>query len=976
MLGYQNSSQSLTGSIYYDDGAGSSISDGNIECNNITVKNIATIQGALTLQDIIITNSSIVENEQLGYVAGCTSNIQDQFNSIDNSLNIIDSDLLTVHSQLFDLDSKDIIIDASLDYLNSVSVNFQNKFNEIDNSLNAIDISLNYFDYQNEILFSELQYTNTTNGEQDVSINLLFSHQIIQDASINSVEPYNVDISLNSLYEKDLIFDASFVDVQNQINNIDLNIAVLQSDQNVLYYGELTYYDASSTAISVFRDPSYSIIAPFLYTGENNAGMSCNVSAGTITIYNTGLYNIQYNITGYLTTIGGSGNDIAVAIFINGIEQKNSESAMSFQVFGQLYSLTSSDMNLLIAGDVISIRMTQTNSSTTRIFRMTNANLGVYLIGNGIYSDASYTYLTGYNTQQDSSLNSLSAYNLVQDASLALITTKTNRQTYQSNGTFWTGYLCSGFNNGNTILNRSSFPSSNYFLVISGNYNIGNGDVNFMNTYFNNLSSGAYAFSFFKYQTTNTVAQIAGIKNNGDFVCNDITSPTITTLQSKTVSIVANGSSHLTLTGDISFNNASTISGYLWNIVSYGLTSPSSHYATGGYALSKSAGHCLFGIPTYINDNLYITGNMYVNFDTTATFTYGSLDTVFLVGASGIVLSSGKYLDLSSNNTSIKTSAGTITNANIGTLLNNTQNINDKFTSLDSSISTLQTNTQGLTYSGGVNYLVGDLDFNFSAYSSFHIGSDAIATFYSGGLSLWDDMNLSINGTGFISQNGTGTNTLNTIELNTGSYLDLSTNNTSILTTAGSITNSVLGYLYGASSNLQTQITNLASQVGGVFDLSNVFFTGQTHFSKNINLPTDYSGGYPTNSQLGYVENQGEASPITLNVYNVITPLRVIITQVEGVYAINWSFHIYGSGALQSLMIGISDNPYDFSTTVGKVVRNYDSGYISMGEYIYNGIYFHRALTKPNDFYVLHKCNAYSSSDMHYNFSYQLVKIA
>jgi hypothetical protein len=235
-------------------------------------------------------------------------------------------------------------------------------------------------------------------------------------------------------------------------------------------------------------------------------------------------------------------------------------------------------------------------------------------------------------------------------------------------------------------------------------------------------------------------------------------------------------------------------------------------------------------------------------------------------------------------------------------------------------------------------------------------------------------MNLSLNGTGYISQNGTGVNNLNTIELNSGSFLDLSTNNTSIKTTAGSISNTLLGYIYGASSNIQEQISNLASQISGVFDLSNVYFTGQTHFSKNINLPTDYSGGLPTSTQLGYIITY-KSSEFLLHVDNTIHAVALGITAVKGSFCINWSVYIYGTGALNSFYFGLSTSSTDFSNDVGTVVRNYDTGYISFGEYKFSSSLF-TMQTGNSTFYILHKCDPQSNCNLNYTFEYQLVRIA
>ena len=132
----------------------------------------------------------------------------------------------------------------------------------------------------------------------------------------------------------------------------------------------------------------------------------------------------------------------------------------------------------------------------------------------------------------------------------------------------------------------------------------------------------------------------------------------------------------------------------------------------------------------------------------------------------------------------------------------------------------------------------------------------------------------------------------------TGS-IDITTG-TGILTTAGLISNTVAGYLYGVSSSIQTQLNTLSSFTSNLLN-TNLIWNAQQTFNYALNTSSTTLPSYNTNS-IGYSYIQNNTSGInpidnssthssdtitvlSVGVYMIYSSIDLSITASSGYYA-------------------------------------------------------------------------------------------
>ena len=281
-----------------------------------------------------------------------------------------------------------------------------------------------------------------------------------------------------------------------------------------------------------------------------------------------------------------------------------------------------------------------------------------------------------------------------------------------------------------------------------------------------------------------------------------------------------------------------------------------------------------------INGYANIGGTINIGFGTTdiininGNFTLSDLCTAYI--NTDLKLHFDKCVDVSGCTTGgIKTSSGILTNTKLGYLTNITSDVNNSFNTINTALNTINTNLTAISYSGGTTNITSKIYFNgatsqtLPSTTSSNTGTGLFWNI-SGGSGETDYLNYAQGGSGghsFYSINATTTphllvsiDSVGTIK--PSGSVDITTG-TGILTTAGLISNTVTGYLYGVSSSIQTQFNNIVSSVSGLLQKT----TSQTYNSSSNT--TSFSGNLATTNLSCNGVSLGVGNAVGVMLYNL-----------------------------------------------------------------------------------------------------------
>jgi hypothetical protein len=163
------------------------------------------------------------------------------------------------------------------------------------------------------------------------------------------------------------------------------------------------------------------------------------------------------------------------------------------------------------------------------------------------------------------------------------------------------------------------------------------------------------------------------------------------------------------------------------------------------------------------------------------------------------------------------------------------------------------------------------------------------------------------------------------LELNSGNFLDLSKNNTHILTTVGIITNTVIGYLYGLTSNLQTQLNSLQTQITTNYNNFN-------NYNNNVGITYvwDYTGA---NDGITYGDNYlSHSLTLPSGIYILTANIKISTQNTTGSQFNGYILTSFMESETVFIYTNIASNPTGYGTTIIPVVNTYDTRYYNLGQ--------------------------------------------